>query len=172
MPVLQMRRKKEPPDGLLKRTYQNELRALGRYCDDKGLRSIGIYEVDEGFILRAFADPNDPYSVEAIEVPKDDIESLIIRNFAAKARTTPQNRSPLCPTGYEDFLRALGYELEIDQSRGIVLQELVDRIAVAYHQLVPTSDEGYVWEPRSALLSAEDIQKLLDQAFGRRGVNL
>src|SRR5579862_6570798 len=72
--MLQVRRKKGPPDHVLKRTYQNELRAMGRYCDDKGLRAIGLYEVEDGFLLRAFADPNDPHSIEAIEVPKDDVQ--------------------------------------------------------------------------------------------------
>ena len=123
-------------------------------------------------MLRGLYDPNDPHSVEAIEVPKDDIQSLILRNFTSKSRAMPPGRSPLCPTGYEDFLRAIGYELETDQARDIVIQELVDRVAVTYHQLLATSTEGYVWEPRSALLSAADIQKLLDDAFSRRGLDL
>jgi len=133
---------------------------------------MGIYEVNDGFILRALADPNDPHSVEAIEVPKDDIQSLILRNFTSKARRTSNIRSPLCPTGYEDFLRALGYELEINQARGVVIQELVDRFAITYLQLSPTSEEGYVWEPRAVLLAADDIQKLLDEAFNRRGLSV
>ena len=169
--VLQVRRKKETPDHVLKATYQNELRAMGRFCDDNELRSIGIYEVADGFVLRGFADPNDPHSVQALEVPKDDIQSLIMKNFTAKGRTTPHSRSPLCPTGYEDFLRALGFELEKNQARGMMIQELADRMAVSWHQLI-SSEEGYIWEPRSALLSAEDVEKLLDEAFNRRGLNL
>jgi hypothetical protein len=170
--MLQLRRKKEPPNHLLKHTYQNELRAIGRFCDDNRLRCIGIYEVDDGFVLRALTDANDPHSVEAIEVPKDDIQSLIMKNFTSKGRTAPLTRSPLCPTGYEDFLRALGYELEINQGRGVTIQEMVDRIGINYHQLQATSEEGYVWEPRSAILTAADIQNLLDEAFNRRGLNL
>lgn len=167
--MLQVRRKKETPDHVLKRTYQNELRALGRYCDDKGLRAIGIYEVDDGFLLRAFADPNDPHSIEAIEVPKDDIQNLMVQNFSARSRSTPLTRSPLCPTGYEDFLRALGYELEINQARVVAIHECVDRFAVSYHHLQP-SEQGYVWDLRSVMLQAEDVGQLLDQAFGRRGM--
>src|SRR5579872_4997541 len=169
--MLQLKRKKEPPERMLKHTYQNELRAIGRYCDDRGLRGIGIYEVDNGLILRGFANPNDPHSLEAIEVPKDDIQSLMLRNFTAKSYGGVATRSPLCPTGYEDFLRALGYELELNKVRAVALQELVDRFAVTYMQLQSTSDDGYIWETRSVMLPPDDIQKLLDEAFGRRGLS-
>lgn len=170
--MLQLKRKKEPPAHLLKSTYQNELRAIGRYCDDRQLRGIGIYEVGEGFILRGFSDPNDPSTVNAIEVPKDDIQGLIIKNFTAKGRVDVIARSVLCPTGYEDFMRALGYELEINQARAVTIQEMVDRMSITYQQLRTTSEEGYVWEPRSVLLTAGDVQELLDEAFNRRGLNL
>jgi hypothetical protein len=168
--MLQLRRKTQPPPDQLKRTYQNELRAIGRHCDDNGLRHVSILEVGEGFILRGFADPNDPGSVEAIEIPDSDIQGLILKNFTARGRSGVATRSKLCPTGYEDFFRALGYELEVNQAKAVSVQEMIDAISVAYLSLLPTSEEGYVWEPKSVVLSATAIQELLDEAFRRRGV--
>jgi hypothetical protein len=167
--MLQFLRKSEPPPNQLKRTYQNELRALGRHCDDHQYRSIGIYEVSEGFILRAFTDISNPDSVEAIEVPDTDIQTLILKNFTARRGAQLKSHSPLCPTGYEDFLRALGYELEVNQAKAVAIQEMVDVMAVTYLQQQSTSSDSYVWEPRSVNLTASDIQELVDEAFRRRG---
>lgn len=165
-----LKRKNSPPPDLLKRTYQNDLRALGRFADDNGFRHLGIYEVNDGFILRAFA-ADDPTVVEAIEIPQTDLHGLIMKNFTARGRHGDGPRSALCPTGYEDFFRALGYELEVNQARCITVQELVDCFAMSYLQLQLTSDGGYIWEPRSLVLDQAHIRQLLDEAFRRRGNN-
>lgn len=167
--MLQLRRKKEPPAGLLKRTYQNELRAMGRHCDDQGLKSIGIHEVTDGFILRAFPDANNPTSVVALEIPDGDLQSLILKNFTAQGTRASAAGSRLCPTGYEDFLRALGFELEECQAKAIAMQELSEGFSVAFYQPAETADGGFVWEPKSFILTAEHVQDLLDEAFKRRG---
>jgi hypothetical protein len=167
--MLQLRRTKEPPPGLLKRTYQNELRAIGRHCDDNSFRTICICEVTDGFILRAFHDIADPASVDAIEIPDSDLQNLILKNFTAQSAPSSKSRSPLCPTGYEDFFRALGYELEENQAKAVTVQEMDDAFAITYHQLQPTSEEGYIWEPKSLLLKGGHVQELLDEAFRRRG---
>lgn len=167
--MLQLRRRKEPPAGLLKRTYQNELRAIGRHCDDVGFRGIGVYEVADGFILRAFPDIAEPASIDAIEIPDADLQSLILKNFTAQRTRSGKSHSDLCPTGYEDFLRALGYELEESQAKAITLQEMDTAFAVTYLQLKATSGEGYIWEPKSLLLKSSHVQELLDEAFRRRG---
>lgn len=166
--MLQLRKKKASPAHLLDRTYQNELRAIGRHCDDAGFRGIGIYEVKSGFVLRGFSDATDAESLQAVEVPNDDIENLIIKNFTAPGRNGVITRSPLCPTGYEDFLRALGYELEANQAKAVAIQELTDRFAVSYLQLQSTA-EDYVWVAKSVLLTADDVLELVDEAFRRRG---
>lgn len=165
--MLDLLKKKQTPPDLLKRTYQNDLRAIGRHADDNRFRGIGVYEVAGGFILRAFSG-SDSTSAEAIEIPDGDLEGLILKNFTARGGSADGTRSPLCPTGYEDFLRALGYELEVNQARAVVVQEMVDVFAVAYQQLVATSEEGYVWEPRSLILEKPQIQEILDEAFRRR----
>lgn len=167
--MLQLRRKKEPPAGLLKRTYQNELRALGRHCDDHGLRAIGVHEVAEGFILRAFGDVTDPTTVTALEVPDGDLQSLILKNFTAQGPRSGKPGSKLCPTGYEDFFRALGYELEECQAKAVAVQELDGGFSVAFHQPAEKPDGSYIWEPKSFVLSTDHVQELLDEAFRRRG---
>jgi hypothetical protein len=167
--MLQLRRRKDPSEAVLKRTYQNELRAIGRHCDDNGFRFIGVYEVSDGFILRAFGELGNPASIEAIEIPDADLQSLILKNFTAQGPRSPKSQSPLCPTGYEDFLRSLGSELEDSQAKAIALQEMDDAFVVSYHQLEAASEEGYIYEPKTLLLKADHIRELLDEAFRRRG---
>lgn len=167
--MLDLLRKKSPPADLLKRTYQNDLRAIGRHADDNHYRGLGVYEVTNGFIVRAFRSSKDPTSVEAIEVPDGDLQGLILKNFTARGSSVEDGHSPLCPTGYEDFLRALGYEVEQNKGRAIAIQELVDGFAVTYQCLQPTSEEGYVWDLQSLMLYPPEIQTMLDDAFRRRG---
>jgi hypothetical protein len=72
------------------------------------------------------------------------------------------------PTGYEDFLRALGYELDQRKAEAITVTEFDGVVAVGCVALV--SRDGRVgFGPFQELLSQEDIRKLLDAAFRRRG---
>jgi hypothetical protein len=165
--MLQPQGKTALPTHLLKRTYQNELRAIGRYCDDKGFRHIGVYEVSEGFVLRGFCDPNDPFAITAFEFPEEDFQGLIMKNFTSRNGSSVSSHPAICPTGYEDFFRALGYELEEDQAKGVVVQELPDLMVVTYLHLGSSSD-SYVWEPKSVLLNAAQVEEMLDKGFRRR----
>lgn len=168
--MLRQRQKPTPktlPEHLLHRTYQNTLRAVGRHVDTFGYQSISIFEVDEGFILRLFAS-NDPSRIEAIEIPYDDVDALILKNFAA--RTTHDNaliKSPLCLTGYEDFFRALGFEFDSKHVRAVSVHEIVGAFVVAYMELI-SHREDYQWVRQSAILGPADVQALLNRAFDRR----
>lgn len=148
------------------RSYQNDLRAIGRHADDAQYRQLGVYEVNDGFVVRALVD-SDPHAIEAIEVPDTDLKGLILKNFTARGRKEGETSNPLCPTGYEDFLRALGHELEASQARSIAIQEMVSAFAVTYRQLDQTPD-GYVWESKEWLLDESQVQEMLDAGFSRR----
>ncbi len=161
-------RKREATSEQLKRTYQNDLRAIGRYADDSGHRNVGVYEVNAGFIVRA-TPRTDSTVIEALEIPDSDLTGLILKNFTARrGRGQDASPPPLCPTGYEDFLRALGYELDKISARNVTVQEMVDCFAVSYQELAPTA-EGYAHNPRSLILDMSAIQEILDEAFRRRG---
>lgn len=164
------RRPPEPPEHLFQPSYQNMLRAIGRHLDTQGYRSITILEVEGGFVLRVL-NQEDPTSPQAIELPHGDVQGLVLRNFTARGgKDDTVARPPLCPTGYEDFLRALGYELDRNSARSISVQELADGFAVAYVQLQQGRD-SYLWESRSVVMQSAQIYALLNEAFKRRTTN-
>ncbi len=149
------------------RSYQNVLRAIGRYADDQGLCHIGLYEVENGFILRGF-DAKDFTAVQALEIPDSELEALVVKNFTSRSKArSGGHHSTLCPTGYEDYLRAVGYELDQRSASKVSLTELTEEFGIAYMEL-NTTTQGYVWSPRSFVESASAVQDRLDQAFGRR----
>jgi hypothetical protein len=78
-----------------------------------------------------------------------------------------RSTSALLPTGYEDFLRALGHRMDTQFAEAITITELDSFIAVGGVAKVETSGQtGF--GPLQWLLRADDITYLLDDAFRRR----
>jgi hypothetical protein len=145
--------------------YQTALRAIGHHADDAGLRSVSLMEVGGGFVLRAHAGP-DPTQVSGVEITTEDMDGLILKNFTAAGRSDElAYRSPLCPTGYEDWFRALGLHLDENGFRTVAVAELTDGFAISF--LRPA--EGGGEEFGGLLLRKTEIQGLLDAAYRRRG---
>jgi len=126
---------------------------------------VSVLEVSGGFVLRAHSGP-DPTQVTGVEITPEDMDALILKNFTASAREEElMYRSPLCPTGYEDWFRALGLHLDERQLRSIAVTELTDGFAISFLQ--PTV--GGAEEFGGLLLGNKKIQELLDAAYVRRG---
>ncbi len=152
---------------ILKWSYQTALRAVGRHADDSGLRAVSIMEVRGGFLLSAHSGP-EPTLVIGTEITAEDMDALIVKNFTAMTRQEELlYRSPLCPTGYEDWFRALGLRLDEEQVRAVALSELTDGFAVTF--LRSNKDGDQTWEFGGLRLGKEEIQNLLDTAYLRRG---
>jgi hypothetical protein len=146
-------------------SYQGSLRALGRYLDSNIYRHIVVVETDDGgFIVRAFADGGN-LKADGIELPLSDLVSLInsheqTRGLVLQAVKTP----PLCPTGYEDFFRALGYELDATRVSGVRLIELSTGILVGFSG---TNAKGEI--QRSEILYDKSlITQALERGYQRR----
>lgn len=154
------------PDALLELTYQNCLRVIGRHLDLQSYRSFVIVEVEGGLLVRAVR--ADQRGGEALEFPDGAFRQLLLDAMGSRGHGyhsyTP---SPLLPTGYEDFLRALGHRLDQRLARGIVITECPSMIVVTgEEQEHNTAYSGYrVFED---FLRPQDVTALLDQAFGRR----
>ncbi|HZT95933.1 MAG TPA: hypothetical protein VFB34_03755 [Chloroflexota bacterium] len=148
------------------RSYQNDLRAIGRYADDNEMQHIGLYEVEQGFVLRGFGG-SDRSTLLAVEIPDSELESLVVKNFTAQSKEGYGGHSHLCPTGYEDYFRSLGWHLDQHGGKKIGLTEAEDGFLVTYMDL-PATSQGYIWTYRSFIDSKADIQNRLDEAFGRR----
>src|SRR5579859_6369280 len=110
--------------------YQDALRAIGRYFDEQVYRNILICEVADGYIARAFpTEDTENARAEGLQFLAEDITALVARSREARAPVPDYVRMPpLCPTGYEDFFRALGWECDTAQIRIISVVEMKEGI--------------------------------------------
>ena len=154
-----------PPELLLP-TYQNRLRVIGRQLDLGGYGAINLLEVPGGSLVRAMG-PG-ARAPEALEFPLSEVPVMLAEAIAGRGEGARDHRPhPLLPTGYEDFLRALGHRLDAQQSEAITVAELEGFIAVGGLTRVEEYARTGI-APFQLLLRAGDIIALLDEAFRRR----
>ncbi|MGH2409840.1 MAG: response regulator [Chloroflexota bacterium] len=150
----------------LQATYENRLRAIGRQLDIYGYKAINISEVAGGFLVRAL--PQTGRSAEALEFPDRDAVEVLARAVDARGQGERSRRgAELLPTGYEDFLRALGHRLDAGSMEAITITELEPLIAVGGIALLDQNGT-FMPGPFYELLQIEQIKYILDEAFGRR----
>ena len=157
-----------PPSGPASMTYQNFLRAIGRHLDRGRYRYSLICQVPTGFVIRGY--PNgfeNVRSAEALEFTVDDLTALVADLMVTRS-PLPASEIPdssqvprLLPTGYEDFLRALGFECDNTGMRSVRLVETLEGILLSYNL-----DGSKVRQER--MFDEQQIYALLNTAFGRR----
>jgi len=154
------------PRELLLPTYQNRLRVIGRQLDLGGYSAINLMEIPGGCLIRAMG-PGERIP-EALEFPQSDFPEVMARAITGRGEGARSHRPhPLLPTGYEDFLRALGFRLDAQHAEAITVAELESFIAVGgLVRMEQYSRTGL--GPLQSLLRADDIVALLDEAFRRR----
>ncbi len=153
------------PEELFLPTYQNRLRVIGRHLDLGEYRHVTILEVDGGFLARAFSPRH--HAPELLEFPNETFSGLITEAIRARGRTKKVRRkSPLLPTGYEDFLRALGFELDQRAVKSLVVTECEDHIFVSGLEQVGVSNGGFAMF--DDILTSTNVDRILDSAFRRR----
>lgn len=151
---------------LLQPTYQNRLRMIGRQLDLNGYRSMNLLEVEGGFVVRVLGPGK--RTAEALEFPDRDFPQSIRMALAGRGEGTREmTRTELLPTGYEDFLRALGYRLDEQLSEAVTVAELAGFMAVGGVGKVDDREQTTV-VPFQWLMRPEDIAFMLDEAFCRR----
>ncbi|HVA91029.1 MAG TPA: response regulator [Chloroflexota bacterium] len=155
-----------PSQAPLRVTYENRLRAIGRQLDIYGYKAINVSEVAGGFLVRAL--PRNGRSAEALEFPDHDAGHVLARAFDARGQgERSRSAADLLPTGYEDFLRALGHRLDVGGREAVTITELEPLIAVG--GIAPLDQSGtFTPGPFYELLQLEHIKFILDEAFGRR----
>jgi len=154
------------PAVLLQPTYQNRLRVIGRQLDLYGYRAVTILEVAGGFLVRGT--PSGSRAPEALEFPDQNFPQLMRGAFSGRTEgERMRSTSPLFPTGYEDFLRALGYRLDTHLAEAISVTELEGFVAVGGVAMVEASSQTTIG-PLQWLMRVDDNAYLLDEAFRRR----
>ncbi len=156
----------EVPPQLLEPTYQNRLRVIGRQIDLYRYTSLHLVEVAGGFVVRALSRASaDP---KTLVFPDRDFPRLVAQATASRGqRRRMRLGTSLLPTGYEDFLRALGRRLDHIHAAALSIVELEHAIQVEGTMEVADAD-GSRRVPFRELLGVEDIGVLLGEAFRHR----
>ena len=156
----------ETPRAHLLPTYQNRLRVIGRHLDLTGNGGLNLLEVPGGFLVRAMA-PGARAPV-ALDFAHDGFPDLLADAFAARGEGERRHRPhPLLPTGYGDFLRALGFRLDKQRAEAITIAELEGFVAIGDLALVERYERTDI-VPFQHLLRADEIGALLDETFRQR----
>ncbi len=154
------------PEKLYLPTYQNRLRLVGRHLDMNEYRSVSILDVEGGILARALSPRK--HTPELLEFPDDAFGELVRDAIQARnSRKRVRTRSMILPTGYEDMLRALGYELDQRLAKSITVHEAQESLFVA--GLAATDHTTGTFSPFDFSLDAYAVQNMLDAAFKRRG---
>jgi hypothetical protein len=147
-------------------TYQDALRAIGRYFDRNIYRHVLVSEVEDGYIARAFPGKLSILKAEGIALPLSDVRALIASQSQVRGMTLADVKMPpLCPTGYEDFFRALGFDLDAAQARHISVVELTGGFLVAY---TAKGQDGNL-ERAQIFYDPSRIDETLTKGYQRRG---
>jgi CheY-like chemotaxis protein len=154
------------PASLAALTYQNRLRVIGRQLDLYGYRAATILEVAGGFLVRGAASGS--RTPEALEFLDQDFPQLLQSAFNARGEGEHRrSTTALLPTGYEDFLRAVGHRLDTQFAEAVTVTELDSFVAVGgVAKVDATGQTGLA--PLQWLLRTDDVAYLLDEAFRRR----
>ena len=148
------------------RPLQDGLRAAGRFLDSNDRRLTSLLVVADGIVLTLM--PRDLRGVdEALLLTHDDLRGLWVQSRRARAATPVPGRDlqthtpdPMFPTGYEDFLRALGDAAEHQHWPALRLLRVGDETILRY---------GARIDRMEMVLAARDVEALLNRAFKQRG---
>jgi hypothetical protein len=135
--------------------YQEVLRNLGAYLDDAMARQIALLETREGFVLR-YQDVGG--AVVARELALEDIPDRR-GSRSEDVEGEPQGL-------YQDFLRALGHELDDERASSVLLDELSEGYLMSYQKLDPR--HGFRPVKRVLILRPPEQKVILERAHGRR----
>jgi CheY-like chemotaxis protein len=154
------------PRHLIQPTYQNRLRVIGRQLDLYRYHSVHLLEVGGGFLVRAIG--SDPRAPEALEFPDRDFPQHIAGAVAARGQGERQHQPRgLLPTGYEDFLRAIGHRMDIDRAQAITVSELGQYVVVGGIGRTDGRTETTLG-PFQTLMNPDDVAYILNEAYRRR----
>jgi hypothetical protein len=95
-----------------------------------------------------------------------DVMALISSQEQVRGVTVAEVKMPpLCPTGYEDFFRSLGYELDVNKATNVCLVELSSGFLISY---TAKAAHGAI-ERCQMFYDPEQIDDTLTKGYQRRG---
>lgn len=137
--------------------YQHLLRALGAWLDSANACNVNLIETSTGFIIR-YGVGDEPLLLRKFILTHAELEHL---------EGAMKERRALHPSGrYQDFLRALGYEIDAQAGAYMVLDEIEENLYLTFCQQGERG--GLVWLKRARVLNPHDQAAILRRAYARR----
>jgi hypothetical protein len=148
------------------------LRALGAWLDEERPKSFTILETADGFSVVLTQNMTGKPLLSEVHFDRQNLSEREQR-MGEKRRIvgnpfggSHDNAWGLSSSGRQDFLRALGYELDDAEAQGIILDEMEDQLLLTYSYVDPA--QGYLWHKKMVGLRREEIDKILEVARERR----
>lgn len=148
--------------------YQVTLRAIGAWLDDRKPAYFTIFETPDGFSIVSTASRIPP-SPEEAHFRFDSLarQHERLRQYRGNIHKSGGDAgTPLFATGRQDFLHALGCELDDAGAEAIVVDQLDDSVVLSYAYVDPSTD--FSWHKRMALMNKDDIETVTRVARNRR----
>lgn len=148
-------------------SYQHALRTIGILLDQEQPRRFTLIEVTGGFTLVTQQGENSP-ALQEIHFTAAEIQTLG-QQYLRGRRVMGNKYSGswrLVQSGRQDFLRALGFELDDSQARSLTLDELDDGMLVTYSYIDPT--QGFQWRKQMNCLQSDQMRAMVHAAHRRR----
>jgi hypothetical protein len=138
-------------------SYQQLLRTLGAWLDSNNVSNINLIETSTGFIIR-YGLGEETLLLQKYILTHAELEHLEV---------AMKERRAINPSGrYQDFLRALGYEIDEQGGRYIVLDEVDETLFLSFcHQ---SEGGGLSWVKCARVMNPDDRAAILRQAYARR----
>ena len=146
--------------GQLTLPYQQLLRGLGARLDEYCARNIHLLEEPDGFTVRYQTEPAENDLIMA-RFGHDQLMNAQAEMERHRARHPPSGAD-----SYQDFLRALGFELEERSAYSILVDELEDSFLVTYQYLKP--EQGYVLRKAMIVAGPDEKGAIMQHAHERR----
>jgi hypothetical protein len=150
--------------------YQWKLRALGAFLDTQNAGHISVIETRSGFATRYYQQLGE-HAPTFVLVEEPQLRAI---NEALRQRREPTPTPGSVPLGgplsaqgkYQDFFRALGWELDDLAAGSILLDEQDEGVLLTYAYRDPANPQ--IWGKRSASLGQIEQEQILKEARGRR----
>lgn len=156
-----------PARHLFEVTYQNRLRVVGRVLDNWRLDQAVVVEVDKGILLRAHdAHTGEQFAEMLLDENLTEAMETAMSERGRAAQPLPASTA-LHPTGYEDFLRALGFRLDRQRAQSIVIVECPRFFHVSGLEAVGPEDQPAL-TPFSSFYEVPKVNALVNEAVARR----
>lgn len=159
-------------EGAPRQNYQEVLRSMGAYLDQRGMREVLLVEAADGFILQAllpdvdaskWAETPAHIAKESLSFLDDEISTFMDEGLARRGSAGPDEARPMAGF-YENAFRVLGSYIDQQKPHDIFLLEQDHSFVI---RLLMPSRTG----PRHVLaeFTREDIDSMVASAPQLRG---